>query len=415
MAQREMDSGTRRYPLQGIRVVAIEQCIAGPYCSMLLADAGAEVIKIEQPRGGDPRRDIGPFIEDAGGNKASGGFMAYNRNKKSLTLDLQKPEGREVLKDLVRVSDVVVENLRPGVVEKLRVGYEDLRQVNPGLIYAAISGFGRLDPFKGPYWDRPAFDVVAEAMSGIMGIMGFEDRYPITTLFGMPDIYSGLVAAYSIALALIQRSATGEGQFLDISMYDSMVSLNERSVLFYSFTGEVPKRGRERLVAPRGAFKAKDGYVVLSCPTDEMWARLARLIGREDLITDPATATGPARAQHVEDILRPIIEQWLADKTKQEATEALLAGGVPAGPVQTIEDVFHCPQVEARGLLLEIRDEVAGPRKVARTPVRGSGMADVPVTPPPKLGQHNEEILANLLGYDEARLQALREAAVIRP
>ncbi|HEX9016009.1 MAG TPA: CoA transferase, partial [Chloroflexota bacterium] len=273
-------------PLNGIRVLAVEQYMSGPYCTMLLADSGAEVIKVEQPKGGDPRRGIGPFATDDRGNKVSGGFMAYNRNKKSVTLDLQKPEGREVLFDLARVSDVVVENLRPGAAEKLGVGYEAMRVVNPRLIYAAISGFGRAG---GPYWQRPAFDIVVEAMSGIMNIVGFEDREPITTIYGMPDIYSGVVTAYAIALALIQRGITGEGQLLDISMYDCMVSLNERSIVTHAFTGQVPSRGRERLAAPRAAYRASDGYVALSCPTDDMWARLCRLMEREDLITAPET------------------------------------------------------------------------------------------------------------------------------
>ncbi|MCL4534176.1 MAG: CoA transferase [Bacteroidetes bacterium] len=397
-------------PLKGIRVVAVEQYMSAPYCTMLLADAGAEVIKVEQPRRGDPRRGIGPFATDGRGNETSGGFMAYNRNKKSLTLDLQKPEGRQVLFDLAKVADVVVENLRPGVAEKLGTGYEEMRRVNPRLIYAAISGFGRSG---GPYWQRPAFDIVVEAMSGIMNIVGFEDREPITTLYGMPDIYSGLVAAYGITLALIQRGVAGEGQFLDISMYDSMISLNERSVVTYSFTGEVPGRGRERLAAPRAAFKARDGYVALSCPTDDMWARLARLMGREELISDPATATGPARAECAESFLRPLIEEWLADKSREEATQLLLAGGVPAGPVQTTEDVFRCPQVAERGMLLEIEDDVAGQRKVARTPVRGSAMPEPNATRPPRLGEHNEEILTGLLGYDATRLDGLRSAGAI--
>lgn len=397
-------------PLNGIRVLAVEQYMSGPYCTMLLADSGAEVIKVEQPKGGDPRRGIGPFATDDRGNKVSGGFMAYNRNKKSVTLDLQKPEGREVLFDLARVSDVVVENLRPGAAEKLGVGYEAMRVVNPRLIYAAISGFGRAG---GPYWQRPAFDIVVEAMSGIMNIVGFEDREPITTIYGMPDIYSGLVTSYAIALALIQRGITGEGQLLDISMYDCMVSLNERSIVTHAFTGQVPSRGRERLAAPRAAYRARDGYVALSCPTDDMWARLCRLMSREDLITAPETATASARAERAETVLRPMIEEWLAGKTKEEATNLLLSGGVPAGPVQTVEDVVHCPQVAERGMLLEIDDQVAGRRKLARTPVRGSAMEEPRAERPPRLGESNEDVLVGLLGYDPARVQELRTLGAI--
>ena len=402
-----------RAPLQGITVVAVEQYIAGPYCSMLLADSGANVIKIEQPRRGDPRRTIGPFAVDEKGNRSSAGFMAHNRNKQSVCLDLQKTEGRTVFLDLVRKCDVVVENLRPGALDKLGLGYERLKGINPRLIYAAISGFGRLEPYIGPFSQRPAMDVVVEAMSGIMHICGFEDREPITTIYAMPDIYAGLVGAYSICLALIQRGVTGEGQFVDISMYDSMISLNERSVHIYSYTGEVPMRGREMLAAPRGAFKAKDGFVAITNTTDEMWGRFARFLGREDLITNPNTATGSARSKHVDDILRPIIEAWLADKTKDEASELLLAAGVPAGPVRDIEEVFRCPQTEARKSLIEIEDPVAGPKKFARTPVRGSAMAEVPTRRAPLLGEHTEEILKRLLGYDDERIARLKDEGAI--
>lgn len=413
MRSAEVSSRGLGAPLQGIKVIAVEQYIAGPYCSMLLADSGAEVIKIEQPKRGDPRRTIGPFAVDEKGNRSSAGFMAHNRNKKSVGLDLQKPQGRAVFFELVKGCDVVVENLRPGAMEKLNLGYEQLRKVNSRLIYAAISGFGRLEPYVGPYSQRPAMDVVVEAMSGIMHIVGFEDREPITTIYAMPDIYAGLVGAYAISLALIQRGVTGEGQFVDVSMYDSMISLNERSVHIHSYTGAVPIRGKEMLAAPRGAFRARDGYVALTCTTDEMWGRLARLLGREDLTINPDTATGAARTAHVEDILRPIIEEWLADKTKEEASELLLAAGVPAGPVRTIEDVFRCPQVAARKMLIDIEDPVAGRRKFARTPVRGSAMADVPSRRAPMLGEHTEEILRQLPGYDDEQLSRLRAEGVI--
>lgn len=413
MLSSERATTAPRPPLRGIRVIAVEQYIAGPYCSMLLADSGAEVIKIEQPKKGDPRRTIGPFAEDEKGNRSSAGFMAHNRNKKSLALDLQKPEGRAVFLDLVKRCDVVVENLRPGAIDILGLGYEQLRKINPKLIYAAISGFGRLEPFTGPYSQRPAMDVVVEAMSGIMHICGFEDREPITTIYAMPDVYAGLVGAYSISLALIQRGVTGEGQFVDVSMYDSMISLNERAVHIHSYTGIVPMRGKEMLAAPRGAFRAKDGYVAITNTTDEMWSRFARFLGREDLLTNPDTATGQARARHVEDILRPIIEGWLADKTKDEASEILLAAGVPAGPVRTIEEVFQCPQAEARNALIEIEDPVAGPKKFARTPVRGSAMAEIPTQRAPFLGEHTKEILVDMLNYDLEKIGQMREEGII--
>ncbi len=402
----------RGLPLAGLRVVAIEQYISAPYCTMLLADAGAEVIKIEQPGGGDPRRTIGPFAPSTDGHVSTGGFLSYNRNKKSLTLDLKQPSAQRALRELIARSDVVVENLRPGALEKLGISVPQLLQDNERLIYAAISGFGRMG--AGPYAQRPAFDIVVEAMSGIMNIVGFADREPLTTLYGLPDTYTGLVAAYNVALALIQRGVSGKGQLLDIAMYDCMIALNERSVMNYSYSGVSPVRGAERVAGPRGAFKAVDGYVALSCPTDLIWSRLARLMDREDLIDHPDTRTAADRAA-AEPLMREVIEAWLADKTRDEATDLMMAAGVPAGPVQTMEDVFSCPHVAARGTLLEVEDGQGERRRMAKPATAGSRMAHAQPLRPPRLGEHNEEILGGVLGYSAAQLEELVRSGVICP
>jgi len=236
-------------PLEGIRVIGLEQYIAGPYCTLLLADAGAEVIKIERPGLGDRRRGIPPYAETSSG-PVGAGFLSYNRNKKSVALDLKTEEGRDAYRELVAASDVVVENMRPGVVDRLGLGYEALRESNPRLVYAAISGFGRLPGREGPLGDRPAFDVVAEAMSGIMHLVGFDDRPPSGTTYGMPDIHSGLTTAYGIMLALFARERTGEGQFVDSALYDNMLSLNEGMIATYSVTGvPAPRPADEHLPA----------------------------------------------------------------------------------------------------------------------------------------------------------------------
>ena len=400
--------GTPQHALRGVRVIGLEGFMAGPYCSMLLADMGAEVIKIERPGEGDPRRAMHPFAYNKNGRRVAAGFWAYNRNKKSMTLDLRCELGKQALLDLVGVSDVVVENLRPGALEKLGLDYEVLRRHNPRLIYAMISGFGRLRDRRGPYSDRPAFDIVAEAMGGIMHLVGPEDGPPMQTIYGMADLYSGLVAAYGIMAALFQREHTQAGQVVDIAMYDSVVALNERSLVNYSFTGEVPRRGRERHMGPRGAFRCKDGYVAINVPTDTIWERLAKAIGREDLIGHPKTTDGPTRAQQ-EDFVRAIVEEWLSDKTREEATELLLREGAPAGPVYTVEDLVRCPQLKARDMLLDVEDPVAGSRLMVRTPVRLSGSSDVPVSGPPGLGEHTDQILSEVLGYDEAKIAELRK------
>ena len=398
-------------PLSGIRVIGMEQYMAGPYCTLLLADAGAEVIKIERPGRGDPRRAIPPFVE-GGGVKKAGGFMAYNRNKKSLALNVRHPQGKEIYQKLAAKSDVIVENLRPGAMEKLGLGYEDLRKINDRLIYAAMSGFGRLPEFEGPYSRRPAFDIVAEAMSGIMHSVGFADKPPSWTIYGLADIYSGMVTAYGIMQALFMRERTGQGQFVDSAMYDNMVALNERMIALYSLAGQSVKRGQMKNLYPRGAFKAKDGYVAFNVPDDLTWCRLCQAMSREDLIDDPRSNSGTARAAN-SDFLRPIIEDWLATLTRDEATEQLNALSVPAGPVQKAEDLFADPHLEARQMLMTIHDPEVGDYQFARSPLHLSAAPTLPANPAPDLGQHTRSILETLLNYRGAQIDDLVAEGVV--
>lgn len=399
-------------PLEDVRVLSLGQYMSAPYCTMLLADAGAEVIKIERPGTGDPRRTIPPFVQGKGNDRLGGGFMAYNRNKKSVVLNLRSEEGCDIFRALAETADVVVENMRPGVMERLGIGYETLKELNPRLIYAAISGFGQLPALRGPYTNWPAFDIVVEAMSGIMQLVGHEDRPPQWTIYGMADLYSGLVTAFSIMLALFMRERTDSGQFVDTAMYDAMVSLNERMVMLYSLTGEMQPRGRLRHQGPRSAFKTKDGYLAINIPNDLMWHRLCQAMDREDLVDDRRTADGPARAEN-DAFVRSQIEAWLADKTREEARETLSAYGVPAGSVYTAEDIFACPQVEARGMLVDVEDEEYGTYAFARTPMRLSSTPDIERRRAPRLGEHTRAVLHAVLGYDEARIAALEEAGVI--
>lgn len=393
-------------PLSGIRVTGLEQYMAGPYCTMLLADAGAEVIKIERPGKGDPRRSIPPFVEKDGTRWAAG-FMGYNRNKKSLALDLRSPQGQEVYRRLVNASDVVVENLRPGSMDRQGLGYEAMRKTNPRLIWAVISGFGRMPGFTGPYSDRPAFDIVAEAMGGIMHQTGFADKPPSWTIYGMADIYTGMVTAYGVMQALFARERTGEGQFVDSSMFDNMLALNEQAMATYSVSGQVVTRGRLRNTWPRGAFQTKDGYIALNVPDNTIWSRLAEIIGHPELVEDERSKTAPARSENAE-FLRPLIEEWLTQRTRAEAVDALNAAGVPTGPVYTAEDIFADPHVEARGMLMEV-DGV----KFARTVPHLSANPQLPAEPAPKLGQHTREILEGMLDYSAAEVDSLIAEQVV--
>jgi CoA:oxalate CoA-transferase len=399
-------------PLSDVRVIGLEQYMAGPYCTMLLADAGAEVIKIERPGKGDPRRGIPPFARKNDQKKAAG-YMAYNRNKKSLALNVAVPEGQEILRRLAAESDVVVENLRPGAMDKLGLGYGGLNAVNPRLIYAMISGFGRLPGYESGYAQRPAFDIVAEAMSGVMDLIGFEDRPPTFTLYGLADVYSGMVGAYGILQALFMRERTGEGQLVDVSLLDNMLALNERMVALYSVSGKEPKRGRLEHLWPRGAFKCADGYVALNVPDDGIWARLANAIGRPDLVEDPRSADGSARAANAA-FLQPILEEWTAEKSRAEVVDLLNQAGMPTGPVYTAKDVFEDDHFRVRGMLAEVHDPEVGPYIFARTPPHLSAAPEIPLDPAPALGAHTREVLEGILGYTAEEVEGLAEAEVVQ-
>ncbi|MXW56485.1 MAG: CoA transferase [Gemmatimonadales bacterium] len=402
------DSGR---PLEGVRVVALEQYMSAPYCSLLLADAGAEVIKIERPGLGDPRRSIPPFVE-RNGVRMGVGFMAYNRNKKSLALNLKSDEGRDLYRSLVAKSDVVVENLRPGSVDRMGLGYEALAELNPRLVYAAVSGFGRLPGREGPYGDWPSFDVVAEAMGGVMHMIGFADKPPSPSIYGMPDLYAGMAAAHGVSMALYRRTVTGKGQFIDSAMYDGVLSLNERMVSLAANTGARPRRGDPPGFYPRGPMPVSDGYVAFTIPDDIMWRRFCRMLGRPDLLEDPRLDSPDARTENralLDEVVRPVF----AALTRDEAVRRLQEVGVPAGPVQTSDDLLECPQLEARGVRVTVDYDGLGELQFVRTPLLTSDSPDVPVNPAPTLGRDTRQILTEILDLPDAEVSRLAEESVI--
>ncbi len=402
---------TENRPLSGVRVIGLEQYMSGPYCTMLLADAGAEVIKIERPGTGDPRRAIPPFVEKDGIKKA-GGFLSYNRNKKSLALNLRSEAGQDIFRKLVGVSDVVLENLRPGALDKMGLSYDALNTLNERLIYAVISGFGRLPGYQSDYSQRPAFDIVAEAMGGVMDLIGFADKPPTYTLYGLADVYSGQMAAYGIMQALFMRERTGKGQMVDVSMVDNMLALNERMVTLYSLTGQAPQRGRLKHLWPRGAFQCQDGYVALNVPDDIIWQRLAKIVGRPDLVDDPRSVDGTSRAANAT-FLQPIIEEWMADKSRAEVVDALNSGGVPTGPVYDAQDVFEDDHFRQRNMLVEVDDPDVGAHTFARTTPHLSEAPEIRTEPAPNLGQHTRSILEELLEYGTSEVDGLVKAGVV--
>lgn len=384
-AKNSEDHGDAVGPLSGVRVLAIENFLAGPYGSMLLADFGAEVIKIEPPDGDGYRRATPNYSNDQG--RMSYSFLRVNRNKHSVILDLKTEGGRESFLRLVDEADVVWENLRPGAMDRLGLGWDVLHERNPRLVYATISGFGHGDVMaEGPYGAVPAFDIVAQALSGMMTRVGEEGQPPLYLGAPIADQLSGIMAAFGVTLALRAAGQSGEGQRVDVAMYDVMVSLNEQSVGHYSHFGTLPKRGLSPTSAPYGAFRTADGWVAIGIASDWIWARFCHAIDRPDLLMVGDLKTGMQRSLSQETVLRPLIENWAKELTSREVAEMLSAAGVPAAPVQEIADLFTDPQVEAREMLVDIEDPVVGTLRVAGNPIKLGRTPHLPHRTAPQLG-----------------------------
>ena len=375
--------------LDDLRVLDLTRVLGGPYCTMLLADMGADVVKVEPP-GGDFVRDTPPFHEDD--DSFGGYFQSVNRGKRSLELDFTDERDRAAFLSLVEEADVVVENYRVGTMEKFDLEYERLAATNPQLVYASMRGFG--DPRTGssPKQHQPAFDLVAQALGGVMHLTGQEEGPPTKVGFGVGDIFTGTLHAVNILAALHYRERTGVGQYVDTAMYDAMVSLAERTVYQHSYTGEVPRRqgNSHPTLYPYNAYEATDGYVVIAALGDRHWNGLCEAMDRPDWIVDYTDAAD--RLQHREK-LHDEITAWVAERSVEEVVEAL-GPTVPCGPVQTVEDVYECEHVRCREMLVETplakSDEtvtIAGtPIKMTKTPPKPNGRA-------PLLDEHREELL----------------------
>lgn len=388
--------------LAGTRVIDLTQMLAGPYCTMMLADQGAEVIKIE-PVAGDPTRSFGPFQEGDTDRHFGGYFQSTNRNKMSIGIDLKSPEGRDLLIKLVEDADILVENFRAGVMDRLGVGYETLSEVNPRLVYAAIRGFG--DPRTGasPYIDRPAFDVVAQAMGGAMGITGPDAHTPIKLGPGIGDIFPAAMSAFGILAAYHHTVRTGQGQFVDVAMYDAVVALCERIVYQYSYSGKspVPEGNQHPILCPFGVFTAKDGQVTIGCPRDSFWVDLVTIIGRPELAADPRFATNNDRLAHREETVA-IVEEWTRTRTKSEISEAL-GLRVPFGPVNTAADIYADPHIAAREMLVDVENPgTEQPVTIAASPIRMTATPGGVSRRAPLTGEDTDRVLSRLgLANDE--------------
>ena len=385
-------------PLTGVRVLDLSHIIAGPMCCVVLADFGADVIKIEPPIRGDRGRAVGPYVS-VGQEQVSSYFATMNRNRRGVVLDLKSSEGKKTFKQLVLTADILVENFSPGTMDKLGLGWETLKSLNPKLIYAAISGFGQLKPFIGPWSNRPANNATAQGMSGLMELSGDADGPPAFVGAAVGDTVPGLWAVIGIMMALEQRKHTQQGQFVDVAMYDSMAAMCFNAVANFNATGTSQSRGaaswEETLT---GRFKCSDGYVAVSLwgTVPERWVKLWALIGREDMIQHPKFDSGhPGRPENAQ-IARPVIDKWLAITTRKDAVELLLDLGFSAGPVQTIAEVSNCEQLKAREAFFEIEDGLGGHIRTLGVPLKFSGMSLGRPSRAPQLGEHTDEILREI-------------------
>lgn len=398
--------------LAGIKILDLTMVLAGPYSTMLLADHGADVVKIE-PLTGDMTRRIAPFPEDDVERAYGGYFQSINRNKRSIALDLKSPAGKAVFLRLAEDADVVVENYRVGVMERLELDYERLAAINPRLVYAALRGFG--DPRTGssPYAPWPAYDVVAQAMGGIIGITGPGPGEPVKIGPGVGDIVPALYLSFGILAAVHHAQRTGRGQFLDVAMYDAILSLCERIVYQHSYTGAVPgpEGNHHPLLSPFGIFPAADGWVAIGCPEDGFWVHLCAAMDRPDLARDPDFETSSARVAHRGRVVA-LVAAWSQGLSKAEIGAAI-GGRVPFGPVNTAPDIFADPHIAARSMLAPLPHP--GSQKtvvVADTPVKMSATPGGARLRSPRLSEHADVILARA-GYGPEEIAALKSDGVV--
>jgi len=392
-------------PLTGIRVLDLTRVLAGPFCAMLLADMGAEVIKVEEPGKGDDTRSWPPFV----GGEATY-FMSVNRGKQSLTLNLKAPEGRDILRRLVRKSDVVLENFRTGTMDKLGLGYAALAKANPRLVYCAVSGFGE----SGPEAHRGGYDLVVQAESGIMDLTGFPDGPPVKVGNSIADLVAGMAAAHGVTLALLARQRTRRGQKVEIAMLDVMASLLTYQAGIYFGTGARPtRRGNAHpSIVPYEVFRAADAYLTLGVANNSLWERCCAALEQPELARDPRWDTEAGRVQH-RDTLIPLLNEILGARTADEWLKRLETAGVPAGRIRTVPEVCESEHLKARGMVVTLPHPSAKQVTMLGVPIRLHATPGRAAVPPPRLGEHTEAVLRRLLGVRKPALERLRAARVV--
>jgi crotonobetainyl-CoA:carnitine CoA-transferase CaiB-like acyl-CoA transferase len=392
-------------PLSGITVLDLSRVLSGPFCTMQLADMGARVIKVEQPGRGDDTRAWGPPFR--GGESAY--YLSINRNKESLALDLKHPGAQEVMTALLERSDVLVENFRPGTVERLGLSYAQLGDTYPRLVYCSISGFGQ----TGPRRDAPGYDSVVQAEGGLMSVTGHAEMPPVRLGVAIGDMAAGLYAAFAIVTALVARGQSGRGQFIDVGMLDSVASLLTYQAGLFFADGTTPRRmgNRHPTIAPYDTFPVADGEFVLAVGNDEQWQRLCRVLHLDALAVDERFTTNGARVGHY-DVLRPFLVDAFKEMTRDACIRTLIDAGVPCGAVRTIPEVLADPQLAARDMIVPLQHGNAGTIRVLGIPPKLSDTPGQVRTAPPMLGEHTDAILGEL-GFGDDRIAALRRAGAI--
>ena len=396
--------------LEGIRVIDLSHVLAAPTATMFLADLGAEVIHIEPPQG-DDAREFGPFVGEPGKNR-SGYFISLNRNKKSMVLDLRQDKGKRILEELIRKSDILVENYRPSTMRKLGFGWKEIQEINPRIIYASICGFGH-DSLPG-YDSRPSYDVVAQGYSGLMSITGPEEGTPCRVGSSIGDIIAGHQAAIGILAALRYRERTGRGQHYDGSMVDGLFAVLENAVIRYTTTDEIPEPlgSRHPSITPFQGFRTKDSWIIIAIGNDLLWAKFCRLIDRPDLSEDSRFQTNPLRTQNVKELI-PILEVEFQKKTTKEWMALLGAADLPHSPINNIREICEDPNIRYRRMLVEMEQPGVGKVRIAGSPIHLSETPGEVYSPAPLLGQHSEEILEDVLGYSKEAVDQLQREGII--
>ena len=393
-------------PLDGIKVLDLTRVLAGPYCTMLLADMGADVVKVERPGAGDDTRAFGPpFV-----NGESAYFMSINRNKRSLTLNLKEEKARQLLRQMLETVDVVVENFRPGTMESFGFGYEAVHDFNPGLVFCSISGYGH----TGPDADLPGYDLIIQGEGGAASLTGDPDGPPFKVGNSQADIVAGMMAFQGILLALISRHQSGTGQKVDISMLDCQVAMLTYQAGIYFATGESPNRlgNQHPTITPYETYRCKDGFINLACGNDNMWRTFCRVIGQEEWTEDPRFRTNADRVGHRRQ-LSALLEPVILQKTTQEWIDQLRANGLPCGPIQTVGQVCEDPQVVARDMIVPLDHPTAGPMRVTGVPIKLSDTPGEVHSAPPTLGQHTVEVLEDWLQIKATEAEALQQDGVV--